>query len=378
MKKYIIYVAIVALVVFGVYKKVYIPKHTYETTVAVKADMDVRVNGVGNVGAKDIYKIGSIYGGKVLDLIVSEGDFIKKGTIIATIDSIDLKDKIDEAIAILAKSKSDSEGLSIDEQSAITAYEYENHIFIKNKKLYKQGSLAELNYKKYKTLRDIAKLKIATIKSKIVSFDKQIEQIQANINGLKKRLSKYTIISPVDGYIVKKSISNYQIISPNQTIIEIVNPKDIWVETYIDTRMSGDVKIGDKAMIKLRSSDKKVAGKVVNIKPINNSVTNEREVDVAFDDLKIPFYLEEQASVSISTKKLKNIIKIPTKTLIIYKEKTGVWILDTESKAKFVPLDILAYQRKDAGIKEFDISKKILIPNPKKKLLFNGMKIIND
>ena len=172
--------------------------------------------------------------------------------------------------------------------------------------------------------------------------------------------------------------TNYQIISPNQTIIEIVNPKDIWVETYIDTRMSGDVKIGDKAMIKLRSSNKKVAGKVVNIKPINNSVTNEREVDVAFDNLKIPFYLEEQASVSITTRKLRNIIKIPTKTLVIYKEKTGVWMLDKESKAKFMPLDILAYQRKYAGIKEFDISHMILIPNPKKKRLSNGMKIIHD
>ncbi|NOR56340.1 MAG: hypothetical protein GQ531_09040 [Sulfurovum sp.] len=52
--------------------------------------------------------------------------------------------------------------------------------------------------------------------------------------------------------------------------------------------------------------------------------------------------------------------------------------MDKESKAKFVPLDILAYQRKHAGIKAFDISHKILIPNPKKKPLSNGMKIIND
>ena len=91
MKKYIITIAIIALIGFGIYKKVYIPKHTYETITAVKSDMDVRVNGVGNVGAKDIYKIGSIYGGKVFDLTVNEGDFIKQGTVMATIDSIDLK-----------------------------------------------------------------------------------------------------------------------------------------------------------------------------------------------------------------------------------------------------------------------------------------------
>jgi len=378
MKKYIITIAIMAIVGFGIYKKIYIPKHTYETTTAVKADMDVRVNGIGNVGAKNIYKIGSVYGGKVLDLTVNEGTFIKQGTTIATIDSIDLKNKINEAIALLEKAQSDSETLKIDEKSAMTSYAYENDIFIKNKKLYKQGSLAELSYKKYQASRNIAKLKIETFKSKVISLDKQMNQMNANINGLKERLQRYTIVSPVDGYIVKKSISNYQIISPNQTIIEIVNPKDVWVETYVDTRMSGDIKIGDIAMIKLRSSKQKVAGKVVNIKPINNSVTNEREVDVAFDNLAIPFYLEEQASVAITTNKLHNIVKIPTKTIVIYKEKTGVWILNKKQKAQFMPLNVLAYQNKYAAIKGFDISIKILMPNPKKKPLSNGMKIIND
>ena len=378
MKRYIITIAIMAIVGFGIYKKIYIPKHTYETTTAVKANMDVRVNGIGNVGAKNIYKIGSVYGGKVLDLTVNEGTFIKQGTTIATIDSIDLKNKINEAIALLEKAQSDSETLKIDEKSAITSYAYENDIFIKNKKLYKQGSLAELSYKKYQASRNIAKLKIETFKSKVISLDKQMNQMNANINGLKERLQRYTIVSPVDGYIVKKSISNYQIISPNQTIIEIVNPKDVWVETYVDTRMSGDIKIGDIAMIKLRSSKQKVAGKVVNIKPINNSVTNEREVDVAFDNLAIPFYLEEQASVAITTNKLHNIVKIPTKTIVIYKEKTGVWILNKKQKAQFMPLNVLAYQNKYAAIKDFDISTKILMPNPKKKPLSNGMKIIND
>ena len=378
MKKYIIYIVIAAIAGFAVYKKVYIPKHTYETTTAVKADMDVRVNGVGNVGAKNIYKIGSVYGGKVLDLTISEGEFIKQGTIIATIDSIDLKNKIDEAIAILEKAQSDSETLTIDEQSAMVSYAYENEIFIKNKKLYKRGSLSELSYKKYQVSKDIANLKIAIIKSQIISLDKQMKQMNANINGLKERLLRYTVVAPVDGYVVKKSIANYQIISANQTILEIVNPKDVWVETYVDTRMSGDIKIGDKAMIKLRSSTQKVSGSVVNIKPINNRVTNEREVDVAFDNLAVPFYLEEQASVAISTGKLFDIIKIPTKILVIHKEKTGVWVLNEKHKAEFVALDILAYQKRHAAVKKFDISRKILIPHPSKKPLSNGMKIIND
>ncbi len=375
MKKYIIYLTVFALVGFGFYKKIYIPKHTYEVIQAQKSNIDVLVNGVGNVGSKDIYKIGSVYGGKVLDLNINEGDFIKKGTLIANIDSIDLKDKLDEQNALLEKLNSDIKSLKIEKQSAITSYNYQNELYRKNLQLYKKHAISQLDFKKYRTNKDIASLQISTIKAKIESLNNQMTQLKANINGLKQRLARYSIVAPVDGYIVKKYIANFQIISPNQTIIDIVNPKDVWVKTYVDTRMSGDIKIGTKAMIKLRSSSKKISGYVANIKPINNSVTNEREIDVIFDKLPIPFYLEEQAIVNINTKKLKDIITIPTKVISIYEEKSGVFVVKNK-KVKFIPLNIVAYQGKKAAVKEFDMNSKIVIPNPKNKPLKENMSII--
>lgn len=375
MKKYIIYIAVIALIGFGIYKKIYIPKHTYEVTQAQKSNINIKVNGVGNVGAKDIYKIGSVYGGKVLNLNINEGEFIKKGTLIANIDSVDLQDKLDEQVALLDKLNSDIKSLKIEKQSATTSYNYQYELYIKNSKLYKKHAISQLDFKKYRTNKDVAALQISSIKAKIESLNNQMKQLKASINGLKQRLQRYTIISPVDGYVVKKYISNFQIISPNQAIIDIVDPKDVWVKTYVDTRMSGDVNIGAKAMIKLRSASKKVPGHVVNIKPINNSVTNEREIDVAFDNLPIPFYLEEQAVVNINTKDLKDVITVPTKVLTVYKEKTGVFILKNK-KVKFIPLDIIAYQDKEVAVKKFDINNKIVIPNPKNKPLKDDMSII--
>ena len=378
MKKTVISIVIIALVGFGIYKKVYIPKHTFETTQVKKGDMSVRVNGIGNVGAKDIYKIGSVYSGKVLNSTAHEGDFIKRGDTIAIVDSIDLKYKIQEQEALLKKLNSDIKSLEIEEQSAKISYEYQNSIFVKNQELYDRHSISQTDYAKYKTNRDTSRLSISMVQTKRDSLYNQAQQLEANIKGLREKLSRYTILSPVDGYIIQKPISNYQIVSPNQTIVEIVNPADVWVKTYIDTRMSGDVKIGDRATILLRSSHKKVWGKIVHIKPINNSVTNEREVDVAFDKLAIPFYLEEQASVSIYTRELKDIVKIPTKLITIYKEQSGVWIVDSSHKIHFKSLDILAYQEKAAAVGEFDIKQMIVIPNPKSISLKDGMKIFND
>lgn len=374
MKKYIIGALIITAIGVVSYNKVYVPKHTFQTIKAQKDNMSVKVNGIGEVSSKEYYKIGSIYGGKVLDLTINEGEFIKKDTLIANIDSVDLKNKIDELSANIKKVKSDIYSLEIDKKSAIASYNYQNEILKRNKKLYNKGAISGLDYTKYKTNATTAQLKIKSIEAKINSLNSQKLQLIASLDGLKERLKRYTIVSPISGYVVKKYLSNYAIINPNQTILEIVDPKDVWISTHIDTRISGDIAIGNSASIKLRSTSKIYTGKVVNIKPINNNVTYEREVNVAFDNLPIPFYLQEQANVTIDTKDLKDIIKVPVKALTIYNQKEGVWIVK-DSKVKFKAIKILAYSKNSVATKDISTEDKLVIPDPKKKSLTNGMKI---
>ena len=377
MKKYIIIITIVILGGLGFYKKVYIPKHTFTTTQAIKGSVAIKVNGVGNVGAKNIYKIGSLYGGKILDFGIEEGDYVKQNSLIANIDSVDLQDKIDEQKALKSKLLNDIKSLKADRLSAKVNYDYQNVLFNKNKKLHKLHSISDLDYQKYLTARDSAKLKIVSIDAHVGSLKSQITQVIAVISGLEKKMSHYVIKAPISGYVTKKIVVNYQIIMPNQTLVEIVKPKDVWVQAYIDTRISGNVKLGDSAFIELRSSDKIYKGKVVNINPINNAITYEREIDIAFNNLPIPFYLEEQATVKIDIATLNDIVKVPIKVLGIYKEQNGVWILKGDT-VKFKPLKILANEGKMVAVKGLNDSEKLVIPNPKKKSLSDGMKIYHD
>ncbi|SFV53446.1 Probable RND efflux membrane fusion protein [hydrothermal vent metagenome] len=377
MKKYFIYIAILAIAGVGFYQKIYIPKHTFETLNPTRGNMFVKVNGVGNVGSKELYKIGSIYGGRVLDFKIEEGDFVKRGEIIAKIDYVDLADRALELEATIKKLKSDIKSLEIEKQSAQVRYLYQDKILNKNRKLFEKHAISELDFAKFRSDRDVAKLQVESISSKIDSLHSQMAQIDASLKGLKERLSRYTIKSPVDGYVVRKLLSNYAIITPNQTLIEIVNPKDVWVETHIDTRISGSVKVGDRASIKLRSSSKEFAGVVSNIKPVNNSVTNEREIDVSFNNLPIPFYLEEQAIVDIDIKELQDITKIPNRAIGIYKEQEGVWVV-VDKTIHFRAIKILAHSDHSVATKDIDTKDRLVIPNPNKKSLSDGMKIYHD
>jgi len=372
--KYGIGVAVVGLLGIGFYQKVFIPKHTFNIITPQKSDVVVKVNGVGNVGSENSYKVSAIYGGKVNDFNISIGQFIKKGEIVANIDSVDLKDKIAEIKANIEVIKANISSLKVDKQSAYKDYLYQEEVLKKNKKLYEKRAISELEYKKYLTNRDIAKLKVKSIADKIVSLQHQIPQLEASIKGLEERLKRYTIISPISGYVTKKYISNHDTIGNYQPIIEIVNSKDVWIETFIDTRISGDVKVGDTSSIKLRSG-LKTNGYVYKINPINNAVTNEREIFVKFNKVPIPFYINEQAIVDIKIKKLDNVYTIPASAVVFYKQKEGVWILNN-NKAHFQPIKIIAYAGNKVVVNLENA--QIIIPNPKNKTLTEGMKIYHD
>jgi HlyD family secretion protein len=378
MKKYLI---IATLLVGGgalFYNKVYKPKHTFLTQQATQGSIDIAVSGIGNVGAKDIYKIGSVFGGKVLDFDVDEGEFIKKGKVVAHIDSIDLEAKIAELDATLKKIQSDTKSLEVDKKSAKIYAEYQNDIYQKNKNLYAKRAISELDLKKFETNYETAQLKVTSLQSKINSLNAQKKQTQESRYGLKERLQRYTIIAPIDGYVMKKYVTNYTIINPNQPLIELVNPKDVWVEAHIDTRKSGAVKMGDSVDIVLRSSSKVYKGKVAMINPINNSVTNEREIDVSFENLPLPFYLEEQASVEIAIKHLNNIVKISSKALSFYNKQEGVWLVQADDTIHFKPLKVIAKDGTSVAVNGLTGNEVLAIEDPKKKSFQEGMKIYHD
>ena len=377
MKKYLISAALITTFGVGFYTKVFIPKHTFETTHIQQADMKVVIEGIGNVDVKNLYKIGSLYGGQVSHFNIEEGEFVHKGDILAKVDSVDLDEKVQELKAMIKRVTKDITALGFEKESTKIEAEYQKEILKKNQNLYNKGAISELDFKKFKTSADIATLKISNISAKIDALYAQKQQFSANLDGLYERLKRYTIVAPIDGYITKKYISNFTIIIPNQPLVEIVNPKDVWVASYIDTRISANVKIGDRAKIKLRSSNKIYNATVKNIKPINNKVTYEREIDVVFDELPIPFYLQESANVKIMVETLKDIYQLPTNLLSYHNQKEGVWIVQGKT-VHFKEVVVLAHAEKFVATKSLSSLESIVIPNPKKKQLKEGMKIYHD
>jgi len=376
MVKYIIILIMMAVGAFVFYNKVYIVKTTYETLSPKRGDLDIKVFGIGNVDAKDIYSINAQTGGKIVSILTDEGQWVKKDDLLVTIDPVDMPELLQEMRINVKKAKSELNALKKESESLKVQKALAQITFIRYESLLKQSFVSQSEYDKTKADLDAINAQLDATMTRIESSKIEVERTQKNADSLKTKLSRFKIYAPVDGYVISKEAQVAQSVASSTTILKIVDPKTVWIRAYIDEKISGDVKVGQKAGITLRSqSDKLFEGHVKRIVAQSDAITQEREINIGFDNLPIPFYINEQARVFVNVKTINNTIKVPLITLKNQNEKEGVWVLK-DAKAYFKTLEIGAKSDNEAaivnGINTDDI---ILIPNSSKKPLSEGMRI---
>ncbi len=373
--KYLIILAVIGVAGFIFYNKVYIPKSTYKTISPKVGSLDVEVFGIGNVGAKNVYAINAQMGGKILSILSDEGLWVKKGDLLVTMDTVDIPELLETAKISVQKADSElvaaqKELKSLQAQKNLAFVTYKRYA-----KLKKQSFVSQSEYDKAKADLDAISAQLDSAKAHINSAKIEVTRAKKGVQSLDVKLSRYKIYAPTDGYVISKDAEVAQSMTPSQSILKIVDPKTVWIKAYVDEKISGDVKVGQKTNIILRSqSDKKFSGYVKRIVAQSDAVTGEREVNIAFDKLPIPFFMNEQAEVLIATKHFTDIVKIPATAIIYQGEKAGVWI-DKNGKAHFQNVEIIAKGEKELGVRGLDKNAKILIEETSNKALKEGMRI---
>ena len=373
--KYLIIAVVIALIGVLFYTKVYIPKTTYATIEPTKGDFRETIHAIGNVSAKNIYTITAQTGGKILALHTDNGEWVKKGDLLVEMDGVDLPAQLAVAKASLTKAEADIKAAQSDLESQKA-----------------QKTLIKINFERYAKLKSqnyASQSEYDKAKADLESIDAAIKASQAHINAalaakrvalknkdaLQIKLDKLKVYAPVNGYVVNKTAEVAQSVLPTTPIFTIVDPKTLWVASKVDERVSSKIKIGQDAAIVLRSNPNKIyKGVVARINATSDPVTFEREIDIAFRDIPKPFYMNEQAQTTISVQNHPSTISLPAKVVVQQHGDYGVWILK-QNRAHFVNLQVIAKNKERFAVGNIDEHTRIIIPNPKKKPLKEGMKV---
>ena len=107
---------------------------------------------------------------------------------------------------------------------------------------------------------------IDMLKNSIAASKEQIKAYCASEKEIEAILSEMVIKSPVNGYVVEKIANPGEVVGAGMPLATLIDPHSLYLKIFVDTMENGKIKLGDKAEIFLDAyPDKPIAGKVVSI-----------------------------------------------------------------------------------------------------------------
>lgn len=232
--------------------------------------------------------------GKVVFVGPREGEFVKKGQVIARIDPTDFNLSIKGAAAQVASAQASldkalhSARPELLEQARI-GFERAEDEYRRMKMLYDAKSLAPNDFQKYKAAYEHAKQDYEQAKAGGQREDKDLakasyNQAAAHLEIVRKALSDATLCAPMDGYIAKRSIEPGDTASPGRTVFEIVHMDPLEVNVGVPETDVHLMRIGQKADITVPALPGKLfqgTVRVINVSADPNTRTYMTRISVA-------------------------------------------------------------------------------------------------
>jgi len=298
MKKTIIYIIIGILVagfiIWRFTRPAKAPTTSYLTTKVVRGDLNVTVTATGQIAPDSDIAVGTQVSGIITNIYVDFNYNVKKGQLLAMIDTVPLKEAINDAKATLAKTQ---------------AVVYQTKTAFERTKILLAGkAAAQADY-------DVAESNYKSAVADQLSAESALDKTITNY--------KYAFIkAPISGTIVSRNVDIGQTVAAafsTPTLFMIANNlKKMQVQAAVDETDVGQVFLGQKTVFTVDAyPNLNFYGTVsqIRLQPVvtNNVVDYTIIVETPNDQLKLMPGMTANITFAVTSR--KNVLQIPAKAL---------------------------------------------------------------
>lgn len=318
-----------------------------ETATVMRTDLAPSVYGIGTVEAQHAYAVGPIQAGRVLRVLVDQGDTVKAGQLLAEIDPVDLRQRAEAARNAAARSRETAQAAQAQVAEADSLARLAQANYARYQTLYQENFVAKEMVDSRRHEADAAVAALAAARANATGAQREIGRAMAELHGIDQLQSSLKLLSPVDGVVIEREAEPGTTVVAGQAVLRLSDPTRLWVRARLDQARAQGVRVGQAANIVLRSApDTTLPGKVVRIELQSDAVTEERIVNVAFDPVPKQLYLGELAEVDIHLAGARDVLVVPPAAITQQNNQTGVWqMVDGHTRFKPVQLGVQTAER---------------------------------
>lgn len=295
------------------------PEIVYSTVPVERGNIIQTVSATGTLQAVNTVEVGTQVSGTIEEIFVDYNSPVKKGQVIAKIDSTLFYTEVKKAEADLASARA-----SVEEAQAELVEAAKNAN--RQKTLYASDFVAESEV-------DAALTALGTAQARLASSKASVLQAEAALEKARTNLGYTTIVSPVDGVVIAKDVSAGQTVAASlqtPTLFTIAEDLSLMqVEADVDEADIGYVKEGAHVSFYVDAyPEETFTGKVrqVRLQPVKteNVVTYTVVIDVSNPQLLLKPGMT--ANVSIQAATALSVLKVPSMALRFVPESdTAKW-----------------------------------------------------
>lgn len=308
------------------------PTEVYTENAQIRDIVEI-VSATGKIQPETELKISSDVSGEITEMLVKEGDQVKKGTLLCRIRPDSYVSAFDRVNASVNTTRANLKTAQAQLEQAKANLVNSEAVFNRNKKLLDQNAISQQEFDAAKAQYEGARANVSALEAGVNAGQYTIQSSEASLKEANTNLEKTYIYSPVDATVSKLSVEKGERVvgvsgMAGTEIMRLANLNEMEVSVEVNENDIIKVHKNDTALIEVDAyMDKKFKGIVteianssnatgISVDQVTNFVVKIRMLRESYNYLLtennlIPFRPGMSASVDIQTRRVKNAISIP-------------------------------------------------------------------
>jgi membrane fusion protein, multidrug efflux system len=314
---------------------------------AVRRDVPIEITPVGTVEALTTISVKSLVTGELTDFFFKEGDYVKKGDKLFTIDSRTYEAAIKQADANVSKDRALQTQAEANLNRDVASQQYQRATAERYQGLLKDGIVSRDQTEQLLSNAAASLQSVDADRAAIESAKAQIEADQANLGNLKVQLSYCVQYATIDGRTGNVSVKKGNIVAANTTEILTINQvSPIYVTFSIPEAKLNDIRkymaLGGLPVF-AKSQDEPGLGEHGVVTFIDNSVdttTGTIKIKGTFENKDLKLWPGQFLNVTLRLTTQLNAITVPNEAVQNGQDGQFIYVLKGDHTVEARPVTI--------------------------------------
>lgn len=277
-------------------------------------EVELYHEATGTVRALTVSSVSSRVMGAVTAVHVREGQRVRKGQLLISIDDRDLRARV--TAAEQAYNEAEQAQSSALSQKELAAKTYERY-----KKLHDERAVSTQELDNVATAKSVAEHEYERISA-------MLRRTEAGLNEAKVYLGFASVASPVDGVVSQKMIDSGSMAAPGMPLIAVEDDSVYKVEVNLDESLLDVVKAGMVADVEISGAPFPATGKVVEVVPVVDPLSRSFVVKLKVEGTSLRSGQYAKALFNVGRKRA---VLVPQEAVVAKGQLTGVYVVGADS-----------------------------------------------